>query len=118
VPEAVLYHRAWRTAHDYVPLRWNYGVGRGAYYAKYFGANDGHMWRRLLRDVWRHVLSGVYYLRSDRRRALGDMALTCGILYGAVGWIFVANGSNPRARAAASGRDSQPAQKGSQARRG
>jgi GT2 family glycosyltransferase len=33
VPDALLYHRAWRSKRDYLPLRWSYGRGQGAFYA-------------------------------------------------------------------------------------
>jgi len=85
-PAALMFHRAWRGEADYLPTRWNYGVGRGAFYAKYFGSPDGHMRRRLRRDIQQHLLAALYYLLSDRRRALGDVALASGLVVGAARW--------------------------------
>jgi hypothetical protein len=35
IPEAVLYHRAWRNEQNHLLLRWSYGRGHGAYLAKH-----------------------------------------------------------------------------------
>jgi len=118
VPEAVVYHRSWRPAQDFVPLRWNYGFGRGAFYAKHLSLNNPPILRRMLRDIAGHMQSGVRQLRIDRQRAWGDLALAFGILLGAPGWLIAANWSHPSGRSTASSRDEQQAQKGPQARRG
>jgi GT2 family glycosyltransferase len=118
VPLAVLYHRSWRSNRDFVPLRWNYGFGRGAFYAKHLSLNNHHILRRMLKDVALHMQSGVRRLRTNRQQAFGDIALAFGILLGALRWLIAANWSNPRVRALAPGRDDQQAQKGPQARRG
>ncbi|HZS90922.1 MAG TPA: glycosyltransferase [Chloroflexota bacterium] len=55
VPEAVLYHRAWRTERDALPLRWSYGRGQGAFYAKHLNLRDRYMLGRLRWDILRHV---------------------------------------------------------------
>ena len=86
VPEAVIHHRAWRTAKDYLRLRWGYGLGRGGFYAKYFSWRDRYMLKRMIKDVRIHLVSFFYRLRRERRRAVGDAALVAGILFGAVRW--------------------------------
>ena len=86
VPQAVLYHRAWRPAEGFRRLRWNYGIARGAFYAKYFSLRDRFILRRMLSDIRLHLTLFVQRLRSDRRLAWGDAALTVGILYGALKW--------------------------------
>jgi GT2 family glycosyltransferase len=86
VPEAVVIHRAWRTAQAYLPLRWHYGRGRGAAYAKSFSWQHRRVLRQLLGDIWSHLRSGVYFLVPDRRRAFGDLALAAGIFSGALSW--------------------------------
>lgn len=85
VPQAVLYHQAWRSGRDYLPLRWNYGVARGAFYAKYWSWRDRYMLRRMGREVAR-LRSFPYRLWSDRRRAAADLALVSGMLFGAARW--------------------------------
>jgi len=86
VPSAVLYHRAWRTNDEFVNLRWRYGVGRGAFYAKHSHLRDRHMLNRMRNDVRIHLGAFVFGLRSNRLKALGDGALGLGILYGALKW--------------------------------
>ena len=48
VPEACVTHRAWRAGSDYLPLRWAYGYGRGAFYVKHMTAGDRAMLSSLL----------------------------------------------------------------------
>ena len=55
-PASVLYHRSWRTEKDYLPLRWGYGRGQGAYYARYLSLQDRHMIARMSLDVVRHAV--------------------------------------------------------------
>ncbi|HEX5690179.1 MAG TPA: glycosyltransferase, partial [Roseiflexaceae bacterium] len=55
VPEAGLYHRAWRGAQDYVRTRWIYGYCQGAFYAKYLSLRDPYMLRRMAWDLFRHA---------------------------------------------------------------
>jgi len=87
VPEAVVYHRAWRGEGDYLPLRWSYGLGRGAFYAKYFDSRDHHMKRRMLADIRNHLLAFPFHIRRQRLRAYGDLTLAWGILLGAARWL-------------------------------
>jgi GT2 family glycosyltransferase len=88
VPEAIVYHRSWRSARDFVPLRWDYGVGRGAYYAKHLSWRNPHMTRRLLADVRNHVVNLPRFMLRDRMRARGDLMLAAGILSGAARWLI------------------------------
>lgn len=86
VPEAVVYHRSWRSERDFMALKWRYGVGRGAYYAKHASLHDRYMLARMTRDIGSHILMFATHLRSQRQRARADALLTLGILRGAVGW--------------------------------
>lgn len=86
VPEALLYHRAWRSERDYLPLRWAYGVGRGAFYAKHINLRDRYMLRRMIRDVSDHVIRSLRRLRGERQQAYGDLILALGILSSALRW--------------------------------
>lgn len=88
VPEAALYHRAWRPERDYLPLRWSYGVARGGFYAKYLSLRDRHMLSRMAADVRTHFVLFLYRVRRERRQAYGDVVLGAGILFGAIRWLL------------------------------
>jgi GT2 family glycosyltransferase len=85
-PKAVVYHRAWRSDGDYLPLRWNYGLGRGAFYANHSSVKDRHMLRRMLIDIKNHLLAFPFHFRHQRRQAYGDLVLSWGILVGFFRW--------------------------------
>lgn len=85
-PQAVVYHRAWRGAEELVPLRWNYGLGRGAAYAKHVTPHDRFMLRQMAWDVRVHLVGAAVRVRRERERALGDLALALGIVCGALLW--------------------------------
>jgi GT2 family glycosyltransferase len=87
VPEVVVYHRAWRTRADYIPLLWNYGRGQGAFYAKHASVRDGYMLRRFARQAVRHAVRGKRQTRRDLRQACGEAAYVIGLLFGAAQWI-------------------------------
>lgn len=89
VPEAVVYHVAWRAARDFVPLQWRYGRGQGAFYAKHLDLRDRYVLRRLIG----HLLVPVSrFIRRSRQRNLrglfGDVAFALGVLLGATEWIL------------------------------
>ncbi len=88
-PAAVLYHRAWRPPQDYRRLRWAYGRGNGAYYAKYFSLHDPHMLKRMRGDLERHIrrLRGRLWAR-EWHEILGDLAFVGGLISGAVQWLL------------------------------
>jgi len=86
-PEAVVYHRAWRSDGEFLSLRWNYGLGRGAFYAKHLYLNDRYMLKRMLTDIQNHVLAIPFRVRHQRLEAKGDLVLAWGILMGAFRWL-------------------------------
>jgi hypothetical protein len=88
VPQAVLYHREWRPVESYVPMRWQYGVGRGAFYAKHLSLKDRYTFDRMRHDVYVHVKRAVRCAFSDPRTAKGDVALTAGMLLSAARWLI------------------------------
>ncbi len=88
VPQAVIYHRAWRTAQEYVAVRRSYGLGRGAFYAKHLHLRDRYILRRMVHDVWNHLQQSVWRFHDDRLRAEGDVVLAGSILYGAARWLL------------------------------
>jgi GT2 family glycosyltransferase len=89
VPTASLYHRAWRQPQDYLPLRWSYGRGQGAYYAKYFDLRDRYMLRRMAINFKNHCLEGLRQLRRQRREAYGSAIYNLGLLSGAAQWLLM-----------------------------
>ena len=97
VPEALLYHRAWRSKRLYIPLRHAYGRGKGGFYTKHLRLHDGYMWRRFVQDLIGRPVRAL--CRASRpREALGELAYAAGVLRGAVAWVF-AGGALWHARA-------------------
>lgn len=89
VPQAIVYHRAWRPKKDFIPLRRKYGTGRGGFYAKHFSLSDRHMLKRMFTDVRTHLAAVPGKLRTDRNTAYGNLALSIGIIVGAVKWLVM-----------------------------
>jgi GT2 family glycosyltransferase len=85
-PGAVIYHRAWREPGEYLHLRWRYGIGQGAYYAKHLRTRGHQMLVRLLRLLWHHLGLGLRRCRSEPRAAAGHVAYIGGIVTGMVRW--------------------------------
>ena len=88
VPEAVLYHRAWRSERDYLRLRWSYARGQGAYYAKYLSLRDRYMLWRMVRHVKDHAKRFVLTLPSQRQLAYGHAVYVLGLVSGAAQWLM------------------------------
>jgi GT2 family glycosyltransferase len=86
-PAAVVYHRAWRSDNDYLPLRWSYGLGRGAFYAKHFHWKDRYMQKRMWTDIKNHILAFPFHFPRHRLQAYGDLVLSWGLLVGAARWL-------------------------------
>jgi len=87
VPEAVIFHRAWRSEHEYLPLRWNYGVAEGAFFAKHFSLHDRYMLNRMRSDFVRHIRKIPFHLwRRERRLMLRNAVYCLGLLYGGLRW--------------------------------
>jgi GT2 family glycosyltransferase len=88
-PEAILYHRAWRSKRDHLSLGWSYGVGRGAYYAKHMSVKDRYMLSRMFRDIKVNLMDFLGHFRRERRLDLGYPLLIFGVLYGAIRWRII-----------------------------
>ncbi|MEZ4863295.1 MAG: glycosyltransferase [Caldilineaceae bacterium] len=86
VPEAALYHRAWRREQDYLPLCWGYGCAQGAYYAKHLSLRDRYMLWRLRDSLRRHSRQFVQKLGREWRNAWGEAYYVLGLLYGVSRW--------------------------------
>jgi len=87
-PEAVVYHRAWRSARAIVPLQWRYGVGQGAFYAKHLGRHTRYALRRLGRDIRHNATMFVLQARRERLTACGRVAYVLGLVVGMVRWLL------------------------------
>jgi GT2 family glycosyltransferase len=85
-PDAVLVHRSWRRQSDWVTLRWSYGRGQGAYFAKHASMNDRYMVQRLLADLIRHVRRAPGRLSSNPFLAVGDIVYALALVVGAAEW--------------------------------
>ena len=86
VPEAVVYHRAWRSERESLALKWRYGVGRGAYYAKHMSWRDPYMFSRMIRDTKRSLMNFFGDMIYRRRLKFDFLFSALGILYGAIRW--------------------------------
>lgn len=87
VPRALIYHRAWRGPEEMWPLRWRYGVGQGAYYAKHLSLRDRDMLRRLVRLLGKHVGLAIRRARKAPRAAVGHLVYVAGVLTGGGKWL-------------------------------
>jgi GT2 family glycosyltransferase len=86
VPEAVVYHRAWRSEREILALKWRYGVGRGAYYAKHMSWRDPYMFSRMIRDVEGSLMNFLGSVVHRRRLKFEYLFSALGIFYGAILW--------------------------------
>jgi GT2 family glycosyltransferase len=86
VPEAIAYHRSWRSRGDRLKLRWHYGRGKGAFYAKHLSLSDPFMWRRLATDVGSRSLRAGTAVPRAPKRAVGEAVSVAGILSGVLSW--------------------------------
>jgi GT2 family glycosyltransferase len=89
VPQAILYHRAWRSERDYIPLHWSYGRGQGAYYAKHLSLRDRYMLWRMVMDVKNHISQFAGLARRQRRLAYAHAVYVLGLLSGTVQWLLM-----------------------------
>lgn len=87
-PAAVLYHLAWRGARDYLPLRWDYGYGQGAYLAKHFRLRDPYMLRRFGRHLFQHLRRFASESLQERRFASDHAVYALGLIAGATSWLM------------------------------
>jgi GT2 family glycosyltransferase len=87
-PRAVVYHAAWRMPRESRLLRWRYGVGQGAFYAKHLSLRDRFMLGRMTRDTSRRVARLPVLAVRDRRRAVGDAVYLAGLVTGIIRWFL------------------------------
>lgn len=84
-PAAVVYHRAWRIATNYVAVRYAYGRGQGAYYGKHLAARDWYMLWKFVHALKRR---GKRMLEGDGLGIAGEVAWIAGWAAGAVDWLL------------------------------
>ena len=88
-PDLVVEHRSWRRSGAFVSLRWSYGRGQGAYFAKHLSRDDLYMARRLDSNLRRHLRRGIRRAgQGHLRDALGDLAYSYGVSFGALEWLL------------------------------
>jgi GT2 family glycosyltransferase len=88
VPEAVVYHRSWRSRRDNFVLRYRYGRGQGAFYAKHATLSDPYMLRRLFKDLVLGVRSVARMIVPQPFGAVAEVLYVLGLLTGAAGWLW------------------------------
>ena len=86
VPGAVLYHQDWRTGRETFLLRWRYGRGQGAFYAKHLSLSDRYMLRRMVKDTVIGLRSVARMIVSTPSRAAAEFLYVTGLMAGAAGW--------------------------------
>ena len=86
VPEAFLYHRAWRDRREEYKLCWKYEMGQGAFYAKHMRLSDRFMLNRMLWQIRNQTIRMLRMCLRDRRKSLIDAISIGALLVGAVGW--------------------------------
>lgn len=88
-PRAKVVHRAWRPGRARIPMRWAYGRGQGAYFAKHAKRTDRYMTWRFMREVVRHVRQARRKALRDPATAAGDLVYAIAVLLGAIEWAVV-----------------------------
>jgi len=87
VSDALAVHRSWRPGNVHVGVQWRYGLGKGGFYAKHSSLVDRHMLRRAAVDIGRRAAAFPRRVFADRRRAVGDIFYSAGVLFGMAGWL-------------------------------
>jgi GT2 family glycosyltransferase len=86
VPEAFLYHRAWRDRSEEYRLCWAYEKGQGAFYAKHMSLSDRFMLHRMSGQIRSQAARMIRVCLRDRRKAWKDALSIGALLFGAIGW--------------------------------
>lgn len=86
VPEAVVFHRAWRTRRERARLKWTYGRGKGAFYAKHAHIGDPYALRRARADSFRRLRRFVELVGRSPRNAVAELISFAATIAGALDW--------------------------------
>ncbi|WP_419703221.1 glycosyltransferase family 2 protein [Promicromonospora sp. NFX87] len=84
-PDAVVYHRAWRTKGRYISIRYAYGRGQGGYYGKHLAARDWYMLVKLRYALERRL---GQMRHGGTLGLLGELAWIGGWFSGVGDWLF------------------------------
>jgi len=87
IPEAVVLHRAHRAQGELVRLKWRYGRGKGAFYAKH-APRDSHMRRRVRADVAARARRAAVSLPRAPRASVAEIVSLAGMTSGALDWLL------------------------------
>jgi GT2 family glycosyltransferase len=88
VPDAVVLHRAWRTPRGRALMRWTYGRGKGAFYAKHMRRGDRYALARMRADTRARVRAVRRGLPRAPAVAAGHVLYLAGMLSGAAEWLL------------------------------
>jgi GT2 family glycosyltransferase len=99
-PEAVVYHRAWRSMKEFNNLYWSYGRGEGAFLAKHMYWNDLFTLRRLLKDTLPRLIRFPWRYLHRPDLAMCDMAFSLGAYSGFLEWILTGQNNGRQGPAA------------------
>lgn len=88
VPEAVLYHVAWRSDDQILGVYWDYARAQGGYYAKYLSLSDRYMLGRLIAEVKRYGRTYARIVVRERRLKDRSGIWAFGMLVGAGKWVL------------------------------
>jgi len=86
-PEALVYHRAWRGAASYPLVRWRYGRGKGAFYAKSSQPGDRYGRSRAVADLGARARRLPRVLHRPVYAA-GEVLYVAGVVAGGVEWLL------------------------------
>jgi GT2 family glycosyltransferase len=86
VPEALVVHRTLRPPRDYLRVRFAYGIGQGAFYAKHARTSGPYISRRAAGHVLHYALRLPVRAVRAPRRAAGDAVFVAGLAVGAARW--------------------------------
>lgn len=86
VPSAVVFHRAWRSTPDLARMRWSYGRGKGAFYAKHASLQDRQILLRMVTDAWTRVRRVFTNLTTSPATSAGQLVYLAGMISGALQW--------------------------------
>lgn len=86
-PTALVYHRAWRRPASYPVIRWRYGRGKGAFYAKNSSPGDRYGRQRAAADLGARArrLPGVLHRPIY---AAGEVLYAAGVVVGGLEWLL------------------------------
>jgi GT2 family glycosyltransferase len=98
VPGAVVLHRAWRTPRERALMRWTYGRGKGAFYAKHMRRSDPYALARLRADARARIAAARRGLPHSPGASAGQLLYLAGMLTGAAQWLLYERRRRARTR--------------------